>query len=94
MFDSLWQSLIDAITLQFISPFWYWCFVAFIVTVCSFGAAYLFPPLRSLAGAIVFAAGFGLYAYRRGEGDAERRQKVLDDRAKARKPDQPFSWPW
>jgi hypothetical protein len=73
MFESLWQSLIDMLTLSFISPFWYWLGVGILIIVVATLAAWYFPVLRSLSGAVVMATVMGLVGYRRGETDAKAR---------------------
>lgn len=71
--DFIWQSAIDFWDAHFyISPFWYYVLWAVgIIAAVSF-AAWFFPVLRSLAGAIVVAVIAALYAYRKGETDAEK----------------------
>ncbi len=66
------------LTLQFLDPF-YWYLVALIVlflaigVICYFFGNY-FPVLRPIGGVILLILSFGLYSYRKGEKDAQKRQ--------------------
>jgi len=40
--------------------------------------AWFFPPMRSLAGAVVMSVIAALYAYRRGEKDAQEQRETIE----------------
>lgn len=73
------------------SPFWYWVFLGFVTTCFCVLVSWFFPPLRSVAGAVVLAIIAGLSGYRRAEYDVDRKQK-------AKEPTQPKQgsdgWHW
>lgn len=91
----IWDQVVDFFT---ISAFWYYLFWGVVIAAGSLLLAYLFPPLRSLAGAIVVAIATGLFAYRRGEKDAEERERKRKEkeaqRQQRRETQQPWKWPW
>lgn len=78
---ALWDQVVDFFT---ISPFWLYLFYGVLIIVGAAAAAWLFPVLRSLSGAAIVATIFGLFSYRRGEKDAEARQKAKEARERAR----------
>ena len=79
-FNQIWQSLIDTVTLQFVSPFWWWVFVGACATGIAGVIGWAFPPLRGFAGAVILAVIAGLTGYRRAEYDVERKQRERDQR--------------
>jgi len=98
-FPSIWQSLIDVITLQFLSPFWWWTFNAVWVTALALVIGWAFPPLRSFAGAVILAVIAGLSGYRRAEYDVdrkakERKQREAEQQQRQSQQGQPNGWPW
>ena len=74
-FDQLNQRLHGAFD-WLTDPFW-WHYLplGIAIIVGAVAAAWFFPVLRSLAGAIVFAIVGGLFAYRKGELDEKARHK-------------------
>ncbi len=79
--DFIWQSLAEFISATFsVSPFWYWCGAGTLVIMAGIALAWFFPPVRSLAGAVVMAVIAALYAYRRGEKDAQAHQEMEERR--------------
>jgi hypothetical protein len=84
----LWNGVVDFFT---IDQFWYYLFYGVVIVAAATAAAWFFPPLRSLAGAIVLAVVGGLYAYRKGELDAEARERQREERDAS---GGGFKWPW
>jgi len=78
---ALWDQIVDFFT---ISAFWLYLLYGIGIAAVAMFLGWAFPPLRSLAGAIVIAIGVGLFGYRRGEKDAEARQKAKEARERAR----------
>lgn len=89
---SVWDSIVDFFM---VSPFWYYLFWGVVISAGATALAWFFPPLRSLAGAIVLAVSVGLTGYRRAEYDTEKRIKKRQQRSE-RPPHQPhpFDWFW
>lgn len=92
---ALWDQIVDFFT---ISPFWFYLFWGIVIAIGATLAGWFFPPLRSLSGAIVFAIGSALYAYRRGETDAQKREREKQARERQRETrrqnQEPWKWPW
>jgi hypothetical protein len=86
----LWQQVVDYFT---ISPWWVYLFWGVIVCIFTAALAWFFPPLRSLAGAVIMTIGGMLYAYRRGEQDTEQREKERREREQQR-PQNQDKWWW
>jgi CHASE2 domain-containing sensor protein len=87
----LWSRVVDFFT---ISPFWYYLFWGIVIAASATLAAWFFPVLRSLAGAIVLAVIGGLYAYRKGETDAEAQQRQRETRDAKRHDTSTGGWPF
>lgn len=91
-----WDQVVEFFT---ISAFWLYLLYGIGIAAVAMFLGWAFPPLRSLAGAVVLAIGVGLFGYRRGEKDAEARQKAKEARERARQqrnqqPHEPWRWPW
>jgi hypothetical protein len=86
----LWANVVDYFTL---SPFWYYLFWGIVIAAGATVAAWFFPVLRSLAGAIVLAVAGGLFAYRKGELDAEARERQRRER-EGQASGGGIKWPW
>lgn len=74
-FAALSEKLSGAFDWLFDPFWWHWLPLGIGVIVLACFAAWFFPVLRSLAGAIVFSVSAALYAYRKGEMDERRRRK-------------------
>lgn len=76
---SVWQGVVYYLTLQFLDldPFWGYLFFGVIVCLAAAAISHFFSPwipaLRPIAGVIIVAVSFGLYAYRKGSNDARAR---------------------
>jgi putative Ca2+/H+ antiporter (TMEM165/GDT1 family) len=93
----------------FISPFWFWLFMA-AVTVASTTAiagllTFYFPGTlvakiaRTVSGLIFVSSGVWLWGYRRGERDAENHDKAEMDKLRKKQQQSqptfaPWKWPW
>ncbi len=78
---ALWDQVVDFFT---ISAWWLYLLYGIGISIGLIFLGWVFPPLRTFAGAIVIAIGVGLFGYRRGEHDAEARQKAKEARERAR----------
>jgi len=92
---ALWDQVVDFFT---ISAFWLYLLYGIGISAGLIFLGWVFPPLRTFAGAIVIAIGVGLFGYRRGEKDAEAREKARLARERQRQVrrdnTQPWKWPW
>lgn len=98
---SMWDRIVEFFT---ISPFWSYLFWGVVISFGAAALAWFFPVLRSLAGAIILAIAGGLFAYRKGETDAIRRERDRQARERQRQQrrqqqeDGPWNstwrWPW
>jgi hypothetical protein len=91
---TLWQGVVDYFT---VSPFWHYLFWGVVISLGAAALAWLFPVLRSLSGAVILAIAGMLYAYRKGETDAQRRERERQARARqrqARQQQQQTNDPW
>lgn len=90
-----WDQVVDFFT---VSAFWLYLLYGIGIAAVAMFLGWAFPPLRSLAGAVVLAIGVGLFGYRRGEQDAEARAKAKREREQQRQvrrqQQQPWKWPW
>jgi hypothetical protein len=89
---ALWDSVIDFFT---ISPFWFYLFWGVVIALAAAALAWLFPVLRSLSGAVIVAIAGMLYAYRKGETDAQRREherQARERQRQARQQHDPWRW--
>jgi hypothetical protein len=91
---ALWDHIVDFFT---ISPFWLYLFWGVIIALAAAALAWLFPVLRSLSGAVILTIAGMLYAYRKGETDAQRRERERRARARQRQQQQaqqhdPWRW--
>jgi hypothetical protein len=96
-FNQIWQSLLDTVTLQFVSPFWWWVFVGACATGIAGVIGWAFPPLRGFAGAVILAVIAGLTGYRRAEYDVERKAKERAAHERTRRQEQQqqgSNWFW
>lgn len=89
--SDVWADITAFFTL---SAFWLYLFYGALIIIGAAALAWLFPVLRSLAGAVILSVVGMLYAYRRGENDATRRadEKRKRDEARRRPPPQDHSW--
>lgn len=78
---AMWDQVVDFFT---ISAFWVYLLYGIAISAVLIFLGWVFPPVRTFAGAIVIAIGVGLFGYRRGEKDAEERQKAKEARERAR----------
>jgi hypothetical protein len=90
---ALWQSIVDYFTL---SPFWFYLFWGVVIALGSAALAWLFPVLRSLSGAVILAIAGMLYAYRKGELDAQKRERERQatERQRQARQQQQTNDPW
>lgn len=92
---ALWDQVVDFFT---ISAFWLYLLYGIAISAGLIFLGWVFPPLRTFAGAIVIAIGVGLFGYRRGEKDAEAREKARQEKLRQRQTRQqnqePWKWPW
>lgn len=85
----------DVVSYFSVSAFWLYLFYGALIIVGAAALAWLFPVLRSLAGAVIVAVVGMLYAYRRGEKDAEKREAARRAREQRRQQQQrPRRDPW
>lgn len=92
---ALWDQVVDFFT---ISAFWLYLLYVIAISAGLIFLGWVFPPLRTFAGAIVIAMGVGLFGYRRGEKDAEERArakaaKELQQQARRERPRENW-WPF
>jgi hypothetical protein len=78
---TLWERVVDFFT---VSPFWLYLFWGVVISVGAAALAWLFPVLRSLSGAVILAIAGMLYAYRKGELDAQKRESERQARQRQR----------
>jgi hypothetical protein len=89
---ALWDQIVDYFS---ISPWWMYLFWGVVISLGAAALAWLFPVLRSLSGAVILAIGGMLYAYRKGETDAQRRERERQERERARqRPNDGGWWRW
>jgi hypothetical protein len=88
---ALWDRVVDFFT---ISPFWLYLFWGVVIALAAAALAWLFPVLRSLSGAVILAIAGMLYAYRKGETDAKRRERERQERARQRQQHNRDPWRW
>lgn len=101
MLEQIWQFLTEKLSglIPYISPFWYeWLPYGLTVIVVACFAGWFFPPLRSLAGAVVMSVIAALYAFKKGEDTAaERYRKEIARLKQQRRQQQPTNanwWSW
>lgn len=90
----IWGNVVGFFTL---SPFWLYLVYGLAIIACALVLSWLFPVLRSLAGAVVVAVVGMLYAYRKGEKDAERREadrRAREARRARPRPQYDNWWRW
>jgi uncharacterized membrane protein YraQ (UPF0718 family) len=93
--DSIWQSVFAFFKM---SPFWFYLFWGVVIALVASALGWLFPVLRSLTSAVILTIAGMLYAYRKGETDATRReqQRIARERRRhqrsSHEPDDRWRW--
>lgn len=87
------NTFLDAISSRFFGaidfitdPFWGFLFVGIVIIAAVVALTYFFgsyfPALRPIGGVILLLITFGLYSYRKGEKDGEKRKPVSKPKPK------------
>jgi hypothetical protein len=82
MVNSVWQQLVDIVTLQFMSSFWWWAWWGFVVIVACVAIGWFFQALRPYAGVVVAIVVAGLAGYRQAMADAAAKKAEQAKRAR------------
>ncbi|MCC6889606.1 MAG: hypothetical protein IT536_13815 [Hyphomicrobiales bacterium] len=77
------QAFADIAAYFAVSAFWRYLGYGALIVIAAAALGWLFPVLRSLAGAVIVATVGMLVAYRRGEQDAQKREAERRKREQA-----------
>ena len=97
MLETVWQFIVEKITglMPVISPFWFeWLPLGALIIFGCLVVGWFFPPVRSLAGAVVMSTVTFLVAFRKGESASDARNKKLIEKLRHQKQQQQNNNPW